>query len=369
MDTSTSNNNIMFQEAAEGGGSSTATLETPSLREIVNQEPEKALKDMESFKQQQIDNLNSLFNLIGEKGEALNTDFEARTVIEMKYQEHEKLMNEIYQSAIHSARRDDLDLFYGVVNIQESLLTEYEKGLQATGQSLSNIRAIENPYNDPLFKNSLSIEIEKMSLPADKWEGIIKELEEQTFTTQKEEEIKVEKREVPELTKAQLKEISTLYKKMEEDPEFKRQIEEANPQVIQAPPEEVKAMAEKAEKESTLWKYAKKGILYLAIGGAIAAGVVFLGPTILAWAEKAITSIFGSEALTTLSSWVNGAFEVIKEGVTWIGDKVGEAWNWVSGIFSNTEAGRGALEAGKEALQGGGGIVPNFPDLPIVPIP
>ena len=369
MDISTSNDNTMFQEAVESSGSSTATLETPSLREIINQEPEQALRDMESFKQQKIEKLNSLFNFIGEKGEAINTDFETRTVVEMKYQNHEKLMNDIYQSAIDSARKDDLDLFYGVVNIQESLLAEYEKGLQSKAQSLTNVRAIENPYNDPLFKSSLSIELGKMSLPADKWEEIIKGLEEQSFTTQKEEEVKLEKREAPELTKDQLKEIAAIYKKMEEDPEFRKQIEAANPQVIQAPPEEVKAVAEKVEKESTLWKYAKKGLLYLAVGAAVAAGIYFLGPAVLAWAKKAFTSLFGSDALNTLSDWLNGAFETIKDGLTWIGDKLESAWHWVTGIFSDTAAAQEAADKAREVIRGSGGSIPRLPDLPINPSP
>lgn len=368
MNTLFPNNKSMHHEATEGGRGSTA-VETMPLSEIVKQSPEEALKELELFSQERVRDLDGFFDYVREHADELKTDFEVRTTAEMKYQEHEKLMKDMYAAAMESAYRDTPEIFTQVIRLQQRLSSQFFLAGAPSGKlyGLHEMRLLSNPFSDPLFRTSLHIELDKNGLVDDRWEGVKKELDEQIFLSTKEKSPEIRLPEVPELTKNQLKELATLYRKMETDPAFRKQIEETKTQVIEPAPGKEKAPEKK--NKSVLWKYAKKGLMYLAIGGAVAAGIYFLGPQVLAWAKDVLRDLFGQGPISNTARWINSTFETAREGISWIGDKIGQGWHWVSGIFKDMAAGREALRRGKEIADTIGGDVPDVPGIPRIPKP
>ncbi len=368
MNTLSPNNKSMYHETTEGGRGSTA-VEAMPLSEIVKQSPEQALRDLESFSQERVKDLDSFFDYVKDNAKDLQSNFEVRTTAEMKYQEHERLMKDMYSAAMESAYKDAPEVFTQVIRLQQKLSSQFFLASTPSGKlyGLHDMRILSNPFADPLFRTSLHIELDKNGLADDRWESVKKELDEQIFLATKEKSPEIRLPEVPELNKNQLKEIALLYKKMETDPTFKKQIEDTKTQVIESAPEKGKASEKK--NKSVLWKYAKKGLIYLAIGGAVAAGVYFLGPQILEWAKNWWKDLFGQGPLSNTSRWVNGTFDTIREGISWIGSKVDKGWQWVSGIFKDMASGREALRIGKEISDAVGGDVPNTPGIPRIPKP
>lgn len=359
MDISSPNDKNMFKETAEGSGHSSTTMEIPSLDEIISQPPEQALKSLETFREAQKNVLQDFFKLIKEKEGDLNSDFEARTVIEMKYQEHENLLKDMYRAAIETARKDSPEVFEGIMKAKYVLASEYYSQLMtARNFNIGGLRITHNPFIDPLFETSLKIELDRMDAVDDRWQNARELLDNQVYPLG-EKSVEKEALQVPELTKSNLNDVALSYRKMAEDPAFMKQVEGAKTQVIEAKPQEIKITVEK-EKESTLWKYAKKGMFYLAIGGAVAAGLYFGGPYLIEWAKKLLDHLLGGGAGET-AKWVNGAFETIKEGITWVGDKLGDAWRWVAGIAENTGAANQAVEEANRLLRGGSDIIPQTP--------
>jgi hypothetical protein len=362
MDISSPNNKNMLQEAVEGGGQATATMEVPSLDEIIKQPPEQAVKSLETFKEAHRHNLKGFFDLVQEKAGDLGSDFEARTVVEMRQKEQDDLMKDMYRASVETIKNDNPEVFIAIEKTRKALVVDCkEKMVNTEGLAKEEVKKTYDILEDTLYGYSLLRELEKAG---DNWEPAREELVNEKYISEGETAIEVEKREVPPVTKENLPEVADAMRKGKKD--YEKYIDAVKTEVIEPTPQEIKISVEQ-QKESTTWKLAKKGMLYLAIGAGVGAALYFGAPHLGPWIKDLILSLFGEGSLDTLGKTLNGAFSTIKEGLTFIGDRLGSAWNWMTGIFGEAEAGKKALDIGNKVLgsRSGGGL--DLPDIPIFP--